>query len=363
MANYLVTGACGFIGSNYVYYHLKTKPQDKIVIFDALNYAGCFETVAPLIDNNQVFFVKGDIGDLKCVTDTLERYEIDCIVNFAAESHVDRSILGPDLFIKTNIEGTYNLLKCALSYFEKRGQGHFHHISTDEVFGSLEESDPPFTEQNPFRPNSPYSASKAASDCLVRAFVHTYGLKATVTNCSNNYGPRQFPEKLIGLALTNLLEGKLVPIYGDGKQKRDWLFVDDHCLAIDLAIEKGQSGETYNIGGRECRTNLEVIENLSLTLDKIFKEHPNFIKQYPLSFAAKDESFVGKTTFVADRPGHDRRYEIDPSFSEKALGFKPQETFASGLYKTVLWYLENEAWWRALQQRRIDFSSTWAKMS
>ena len=358
MANLLVTGGAGFIGSNYVFYHLKNFPEDNVVVLDALTYAGCRETLDPLNDNPHFTFVKGDILDEGLVVSLIEKYKIDVIVHFAAESHVDRSISGPDAFIKTNIEGTYCLLKAAYKMWVKDGvcHGHFHHISTDEVFGTLSLTDPPFSEENPYRPNSPYSASKASSDCLVRAFVHTYGLKATITNCSNNYGPRQFPEKLIPLVITNLLTGMEVPVYGDGKQIRDWLFVDDHCRAIDAAILSGQSDKTWNIGGRAELTNLEVVNTVCECIDEEFKEDSSLKDRYPSAYPAKGMSCKKAIVHVTDRPGHDRRYAIDPRKAEAELNFKPSLTFKEGIKLTLLWYLNNDKWWRELKKRTKDFS-------
>lgn len=361
MASLLVTGGAGFIGSNFVYHHHAVKPSDTIVVLDALTYAGCRETLDAVVDDKSVIFVKGSILDADLVRELMERYSIDTVVHFAAESHVDRSIVGPDAFIKTNIEGTYTLLKAARERFtEKKLGGHFHHISTDEVFGTLSPDDHPFTEENPYRPNSPYAASKASSDCLVRAFVHTYGLEATVTNCSNNYGPRQFPEKLMPLAITNLLDGKSVPIYGDGAQIRDWLYVEDHCRAIEMCLERGESGRTYNIGGRAEKTNLEVVRTLCRAVDAAFAADPSLKERYPDCPAARGVSTLESLVHVQDRPGHDRRYAIDPSFAEGALGFKPAQSFESGMADTVHWYLENEAWWRMLKGRRIDFTGGWS---
>ena len=359
MSNILVTGAAGFIGSNYVFNHIETKPDDTIIVLDALTYASTIETIKCLIDSNKIIFVHGNILDESLVNSLIEKYSIDTIVHFAAESHVDRSIEGPDTFIKTNIDGTHNLLKASRKYFIKDGKcnGHFHHISTDEVYGTLSLSDPAFKESNPYRPNSPYSASKAASDCLVRAYVHTYGLNATVTNCSNNYGPRQFPEKLIPLCITNLLDGKEVPVYGDGKQIRDWLFVMDHARAIDLALDKNVHEGTWNIGGRAELTNLQVIDTICQKLDELFKKDLNLAKRFSNAAPAKGKSCKDMIVHVQDRPGHDRRYAIDPTHAEHDLGFKPSLDFAKGIELTILWYIDNESWWRPLKDRVKDFTN------
>ena len=358
MANVLVTGGAGFIGSNYVFYHLQHATADNVVVLDALTYAGCRATLDPLNEDPRFTFVKGDILDEDLVVSLIEKHKIDVIVHFAAESHVDRSISGPDAFIKTNIEGTYSLLKAAAKMWIKDGKcyGHFHHISTDEVFGTLELTDPPFAEDNPYRPNSPYSASKASSDCLVRAFVHTYGLKATITNCSNNYGPRQFPEKLIPLVISNLLCGKEVPVYGDGKQIRDWLYVEDHCRAIDAAIESGKNDQTWNIGGRAELTNLEVVNTVCACIDEIFNLDKSLKERFPFAYPSQGKSCVEAIVHVTDRPGHDRRYAINPQKAEKELGFKPSLTFKEGIRQTLIWYLANDSWWQELKKRTQDFT-------
>lgn len=359
MSNLLVTGAAGFIGSNYVFYHRDLRPDDTIVVLDALTYASTIETIKPLIGTKNFYFEHGDILDELKVNSIMELYKIDTIVHFAAESHVDRSIAGPDAFIKTNVEGTHNLLKAARKYFIKDNvcTGHFHHISTDEVYGTLAPEDPAFKESNPFRPNSPYSASKAASDCLVRAYVHTYGLNATVTNCSNNYGPRQFPEKLIPLCITNLLDGLNVPVYGDGRQIRDWLFVEDHARAIDLAIDSRAHEGTWNIGGRAELTNLEVIHTICDRLDDMLKSDSALVERFAKSAIACGKSSRDLIVHVTDRPGHDRRYAIDPTFANDDLKFKPSLDFARGIELTIRWYIDNENWWRPLKNRLMDFSS------
>ena len=323
--NLLVTGGAGFIGSNFILYWLKKYPQDKILNLDKLTYAGNLENLKSVENNPNYNFVKGDICNLSLVDSLIKKYNIDTIVHFAAESHVDRSILDPAPFIKTNIEGTYVLLEAALKNKIKR----FHHISTDEVFGALPlNSKEKFNEKTAYNPRSPYSASKAASDHLVRAYYVTYGLPITISNCSNNYGPYQFPEKLIPLAITNIIEGKKVPIYGDGLYVRDWLYVEDHCKALDLILHKGKVGETYFIGGlTEDIPNIEVVRKI-------------------LKIMGKDESYI---EYVKDRPGHDRRYAIDWSKINRKLSWKPEVDFDTGLKLTIDWYLKNQDWWKKIK--------------
>ncbi|MGB9883349.1 MAG: dTDP-glucose 4,6-dehydratase [Microgenomates group bacterium] len=321
----LVTGGAGFIGSNFILYWLKKYPQDKIVNLDKLTYAGNLENLKAVEKNSHYQFVYGDIGDFQLVDRVIKENHIDVIVHFAAESHVDRSILDPAPFIKTNIEGTYILLEAAL----KNGKIRFHHISTDEVFGALSlNTKEKFNEKTPYNPRSPYSASKAASDHLVRAYHITFGLPVTISNCSNNYGPYHFPEKFIPLAITNIIEGKKVPIYGDGLYVRDWLYVEDHCRAIDLILHKGKIGETYFIGGLDDSvSNLEVVKKI-------------------LKIMKKDESFI---EYVKDRPGHDRRYAIDWSKINKELGWRPEVDLDTGLKLTIDWYLKNQDWWKKIK--------------
>ncbi len=321
----LVTGGAGFIGSNFILYWLKKYSQDKILNLDKLTYAGNLENLKSVENNPNYIFVKTDICDLSLVDSLIKKYNIDTIVHFAAETHVDRSIMDPAPFIKTNIEGTYVLLEAAFKNKIKR----FHHISTDEVFGDLPlDSKEKFNEKTPYRPRSPYSASKAAADHLVQAYHITHKLPTTISNCSNNFGPYQFPEKLIPLAITNLLEGKKVPIYGDGLYSRDWLYVEDHCRAIDLILKKGEIGDTYLIGGQtETISNLEVIKKI-------------------IKIMGKDESLI---SFVADRPGHDRRYAIDWSTTNQKLGWSPIFDFETSLKKTVDWYSKNLDWWRKVK--------------
>jgi dTDP-glucose 4,6-dehydratase len=336
MQNVLVTGGAGFIGSNFIHYLLGTDPEVKIVTLDALTYAGSLENLAHLPNKAHYEFVKGDIGDQDLVNEILQSYSIDTVVHFAAESHVDRSILGPGAFVQTNIVGTFTLLEACRAFWSKEiAQAdppvRFHHVSTDEVFGSLKPEDPPFNENTPYLPNSPYAASKAASDHLVRAYYHTYGLPITISNCSNNYGPRQFPEKLIPLMILNALEGKPLPVYGDGMQIRDWLYVADHCEAIHKILLEGKPGETYVIGGNNQPANIEIIHEVCRILDERrpdspFKPHANLIQH------------------VADRPGHDRRYDMDTTKIKRELGWQPRFSLARGLELTIEWYLANPEW-------------------
>jgi len=332
----LVTGGAGFIGGNFVLDWLAKTSAEGIVNLDKLTYAGNLATLKSLKDDPRHIFIHGDIGDQALLANILKRYQPRAIVNFAAESHVDRSIHGPVEFIQTNILGTFNLLECAREYWGQldesaQKQFRFHHVSTDEVYGSLSLTDPAFTETNPYEPNSPYSASKAASDHLVRAWFHTYGFPVVTTNCSNNYGPYHFPEKLIPLVILNALAGKPLPIYGDGQQIRDWLYVGDHCSAIREVLAKGKLGETYNIGGWNEKPNIEVVKTICQILDE-------------LKPRADGKSYAEQITFVKDRPGHDRRYAIDASKVERELGWRPAETFDTGIRKTVQWYLNNPVW-------------------
>ena len=337
--NLLVTGGAGFIGTNFVNYWLNAYPDTRLVILDALTYAGRYENLAPLEGQANFRFVEGDILDQALVEQLLREENIETIVHFAAESHVDRSIYGPDAFLKTNIDGTHSLLKAAKTVWldEKSADGQaythrFHHVSTDEVYGTLAADDPAFSETTQYAPNSPYAASKAASDHVVRAYQHTYGLQTTTSNCSNNYGPYQYPEKLIPLAISNLLQGKPVPVYGDGQQVRDWLYVDDHNRGIDRIIRQGRLGETYNIGGNNEQTNLNLIHTLCDLLDE----------RFPNSAHVPHRELI---TYVTDRPGHDRRYAIDNRKICNELGYDPAETFASGLGKTLDWYLTHTDFW------------------
>ncbi len=337
----VVTGGAGFIGSNFVLDWLANPKAEGIINLDKLTYAGNLSTLAPLAKDPRHIFIKGDIGDSTLVTNLLQQHRPRAIINFAAESHVDRSIHGPADFIQTNILGSFNLLECTRTYWnslptEEQQQFRFLHVSTDEVYGSLGASDAAFKETTAYEPNSPYSASKAASDHLVRAWFHTYGLPVLTTNCSNNYGPYHFPEKLIPLVILNALNGQPLPIYGDGMQVRDWLYVGDHCAAIRRVLEKGTLGETYNVGGWNEKANLEVVKTICAILDEL-RPRPN------------GGSYAEQIRFVTDRPGHDRRYAIDASKLERELGWKPAETFATGIRKTVEWYLVNPEWVAGVQ--------------
>ena len=331
----LVTGAAGFIGSNFVLDWFSQSDED-IVSLDLLTYAGNLENLSALDSNSHHHFLKGNIKDKVLISDLLKKFQVRAVVHFAAESHVDRSIQGPADFIETNIVGTYHLLETVRDYWihlpeAEKKLFRFLHVSTDEVYGSLQKSDYAFTEKNPYEPNSPYSASKAASDHLVRAWHHTYGLPVVTTNCSNNYGPYHFPEKLIPLCILNALEGKPLPIYGDGQQIRDWLYVKDHCSAIRLVLDRGELGETYNVGGWNEKTNLEVVQTLCSVLDELKPK-------------ADGSSYATQISYVKDRPGHDRRYAIDATKLERNLNWKPKETFETGIRKTIQWYLDNQAW-------------------
>jgi dTDP-glucose 4,6-dehydratase len=331
----LVTGGAGFIGSNFVLDWLATI-DEPVINLDKLTYAGNLDNLKTVADHKHHIFVKGDIGDFELVSKLLAEHKPRAVLNFAAESHVDRSIHGPEDFIQTNVVGTFHLLEAVRAYWsgledDEKAAFKFLHVSTDEVYGTLEKNDPPFNERNRYEPNSPYSASKAASDHLVRAYHHTYGLPVLTTNCSNNYGPYHFPEKLIPLVIHNALNGKPLPIYGDGQQIRDWLFVKDHCTAIRRVLSAGRLGETYNVGGWNEKPNLEVVHTICDILDE-------------LKPRADGQSYKTQITFVKDRPGHDRRYAIDATKLEKELGWKPAETFETGIRKTVQWYLDNQAW-------------------
>jgi dTDP-glucose 4,6-dehydratase len=347
----LVTGGAGFIGSNFVSHWVRANPGDRVVVLDALTYAGNAASLEPVRSNPDFRFVRGDICDTALVEKLLREENVDVLVHFAAESHVDRSILGPDQFITTNVVGTHSLLMAARKVWlqgEARRSHRFHHVSTDEVYGSLGPNDPAFTETTPYAPNSPYSASKAASDHLVRSYHHTYHLDVTTSNCSNNYGPYHFPEKLIPLAIVNLLEGRPLPIYGDGKNIRDWLHVSDHCLAIDAVVKRGKPGEVYNVGGRAESTNIDLVRALCAVADAEFARDASLRGRFPKSPAARGESSAQLITFVRDRPGHDRRYAIDSRKIESRLGYVAATKLEDGLRDTFRWYVANEPWWRAI---------------
>jgi len=346
MGSILITGGAGFIGANFTRQWRRDNPGDDIVVLDALTYAGNRESLDGV---DGIAFEHGDIRDQDQVERLLGSHAIDRIVHFAAESHVDRSIHGPDAFIDTNIVGTHALLKAAKAVWLDRGSGkphRFHHVSTDEVYGSLGPEDPPFSETTPYAPNSPYSATKAASDHLVRAYHHTYGLQTTISNCSNNYGPYQFPEKLIPLFLLNALHGRALPIYGDGRQRRDWLHVEDHCRGIALVLASGRPGEVYNIGGGAELENLTVIDTLCAAVDAAFAGDPSLARRFPDAPAARGLATTSLKTTVADRPGHDRRYAIDTRKIARELGYAPAHDFGEWFAETLNWYLENEPWWR-----------------
>jgi dTDP-glucose 4,6-dehydratase len=352
--NVCITGGAGFIGANFTRHWLERTRAGRVVVFDALTYAGNLENLAGLERNPRYVFVRGDICDEDAARALLERYQIDTLVHFAAESHVDRSILGPDDFIRTNVIGTHVLLKAAKELWIDRrfvAAHRFHHVSTDEVYGSLGPKDPPFHESTPYAPNSPYSASKAASDHLVRAYRETYGLDTTVTNCSNNYGPYQFPEKLIPLTLINILSGKPLPVYGDGLQVRDWLHVADHCEAICLALARGASGEVYNIGGNSETTNIHIVRTLCSLVDEQLTERADLRAAFPASPVANGKTAAQLIAHVRDRPGHDRRYAIDYRKAESELRYTPSRNLAAGLRDTLEWYLSNRRWWEALLGR------------
>ena len=351
MKKALVTGGAGFIGSNFIRYLLKQDPEIRIINLDLLTYAGSLENLSDLIDPERHYFIEGDICDRDLLKQIFREQAIDLVVHFAAESHVDRSILGPEEFIRTNIQGTFTLLEVVRNHWRDDQKGirqdvRFHHISTDEVYGSLAPDEPPFSEQTPVAPNSPYAASKAASDHLVRAYYHTYGLPVTITNSSNNYGPYQFPEKLIPLIILNAWKGKQLPIYGDGQQIRDWLFVEDHCRAIWTVIQKGNPGEVYNVGGNNQPTNLEIVSQICQVLDAKLPESP-FVPHFEL------------VQHVKDRPGHDRRYAINIQKIQEELEWEPAVSLEEGIQKTVSWYLDHEDWIKKIRKQQ-DYQS-WMK--
>jgi len=342
MKNLFITGGAGFIGSNFIRFILETEKSVRIFNLDALTYAGSTENLNDLPDPERHIFIMGDICNRTLLDQLLIDNKIDWIVHFAAETHVDRSILGPDQFIRTNINGTFTLLEAAKDYWIKTGKNdtfRFHHISSDEVFGSLGPEDPPWTETCSYAPNSPYAASKAAGDHLVRAYGSTYGLPYLLTNCSNNYGPRQFPEKLIPLMILSALEGKPLPIYGDGKQIREWLYVEDHCKAVWKVLQQSPIGESYNIGGNNQPTNLEIVRILCTILDELVPDSAFIPHQQLISF-------------VSDRPGHDRRYALETQKIKDRIGWQPDESLVSGLNKTVQWYLSHPGWVESIKKQQ-----------
>ena len=350
MKKILITGGAGFIGTNFVYYWLDKYPDDQVVVLDALTYAGNRENLVEAEKNSKFKFVHGNILDQPLVENLLTQHDIDTIVHFAAESHVDRSITGPDAFINTNILGTHSLLKAARTiWLDKKLKNHrFHHISTDEVYGTLKPTDPPFSETTPYAPNSPYAASKASSDHLVRAYHKTYGLEITISNCSNNYGPYQFPEKLIPLMIINILNNKPIPVYGDGMQIRDWLYVDDHNLGVDLILQNGKPGETYNIGGNNEKVNIDIVKLVCALMDEMIKYNIDLTQRFPETPTSKDKKAETLIKYVTDRAGHDRRYAINPLKISSNIGYSPKISFEKGLWKSIEWYLKNEDWWYKL---------------
>ena len=353
MKRLLVTGGAGFIGANFVHYWLAQYPEDRIVVLDALTYAGNPANLMAATAHPNYRFVRGDICDPELTQRVMVQESIDWIVHFAAESHVDRSIAGPDEFIRTNVLGTHCLLKTARTCWSSSAGGfrpgiRFHHVSTDEVYGSLSATAAAFTETTAYAPNSPYSASKAASDHLVRAYWHTYGLPVTTSNCSNNYGPYQFPEKLIPLSLVRALDGKSIGVYGKGENVRDWLYVYDHCRAIEAVLQRGRVGEVYNVGGCNEWRNIDIVQRICAVLDRRFGAHPELRERFAQCPAARGASTRELITFVADRPGHDWRYAIDAARLHHELGFEPAEQFETGIEKTIDWYLANESWWRSV---------------
>ena len=351
MKNLLITGGAGFIGANFIHYLLKQHHGVNLVVLDALTYAGNKQNLAQEIARQTITFVHGNICDQALIESLLAQHNIDCIVHFAAESHVDRSITGPDVFIEANIVGTHSLLKAARKVWEINGSyagKRFHHVSTDEVYGTLGKDDPAFTETTAYAPNSPYAASKAASDHLVRAYHHTYGMPVTTSNCSNNYGPYQFPEKLLPLCLLNILHGKPLPIYGDGQQIRDWLHVDDHSRGIDLILQLGSVGQTYNIGGNNEKANLDTVKLLCAIVDEVLVADAALLRRFSASMPANNSASSKLISFVPDRKGHDTRYAINAAKISQQLGYSPKISFKDGLGATVRWYLQNEVWWQSV---------------
>lgn len=352
MRSLLITGGAGFIGSNFVHYWLERHPDSRLVILDALTYAGNPASLAGALGRPNVAFIHGDIANQALVERLLREHDVDSIVHLAAESHVDRSIHGPDIFVTTNVVGTHALLKAARQVWLEEGRGggavRFHHVSTDEVYGSLEPDAPPVDERAPYAPSSPYAASKAAADHLVRSCARTFGLPVTISHCSNNYGPRQFPEKLIPLVLVSALAGRPLPVYGDGAHVREWLHVGDHCRALELVLCAGRVGETYHVGGSHQARNLDVVQELCRLIDEAFAADHALAKQFPACPAARGGATEDLITFVPDRPGHDRRYALDATKIARELGFRPTQDLASGLRGTAAWYLAHEGWWRGV---------------
>ena len=356
MNRLLVTGGAGFIGSNFIHYWMRKYPDDFVVVLDSLTYAGNKANLESVLDKANFVFVEDSICNQEKVEHLLREFQVDHLVHFAAESHVDRSISGPDAFIETNIIGTYSLLKAAkkvwidepLQNGQRQKNHRFHHVSTDEVYGTLGPNDPAFTENTPYAPNSPYSASKASSDHLVRAYHHTYGLNVTTSNCSNNYGQFHYPEKLIPLVITNILRNKELPIYGDGMQIRDWLHVEDHAYGIELALRNGRVGENYNIGGNNEWANVDIVKTICEIMEQEFRDNPLLSERFPLATSVMEANAESLIVYVEDRPGHDKRYAIDASKCLDELNYQPKESFESGIRKTIRWYLENENWWKPL---------------
>ncbi len=349
MQSVLITGGAGFIGQNLVHAWRAARPADCLVVVDAMTYAANVRSLEPLIADRRIEFINGDIRDAALLRRLFEEHQFTRVAHLAAESHVDRSIADPEAFLHTNVLGTFILLKAALDFWSSAAtldRARFLHVSTDEVYGSLDRFDAAFSESSPYRPNSPYAASKAASDHLVRAYIATYDLPALITNCSNNYGPYQHPEKLIPLMIIHALEGKSLPVYGDGSNIRDWLHVSDHCDALMAVIERGRIGETYNIGGGNQQTNRDVVGLICDTLDRAFAANPALAARFPSCPAATGNSCRSLITYVTDRPGHDHRYAIDASKLAGELGHRSSVNFEGGLGQTIRWYLDNEMWWR-----------------
>lgn len=352
--NLMVTGGAGFIGANFVFHWLKQRPNDQLIVVDSLTYAGNKTTLDTVIKQGKIHFYAEDICHQDKMVDLIRQHDINLIVNFAAESHVDRSITGPDAFIETNINGTHSLLKAAkICWLDTQVANHrFHHISTDEVYGSLAPEAPAFTEHHPYLPNSPYAASKASSDHLVRAYHETYGLHTSISNCSNNFGPYHFPEKLIPLTIANILQDHPIPVYGDGKQVRDWLFVEDHCRAIEAILTADCAGETFNVGGNNEQYNLDIVHRLCQLLNDKFSTTPALCERFPMATNAINGCAENLIEHVTDRLGHDRRYAVNAEKIKAELGFQPNQDFDALLAQTLDWYLQHTSWWQPLLTRR-----------